>query len=128
MITAIDRSATQVTRARERNRACIAAGRARIECVALAHFDPGPERFDKILAVNINAFWTAPAPTLADVRRLLRPRGALHLVYEPPSAARARGLRESLPRLLREHAFDVDRVVERAFRASHGLCIIGRPA
>jgi cyclopropane fatty-acyl-phospholipid synthase-like methyltransferase len=126
-ITAIDRSATQIARAGERSRECVAAGRARIERIALADFDPGRRRFDKILAVNVNVFWTSPAAALGDVRRLLRPGGTLHLVYEPPAAARLRQLRESIPRLLREHAFDVDNVLERAFRASHGLCIIGRP-
>jgi hypothetical protein len=60
-------------------------------------------------------------------RRLLTPRGTLHLVYEPPSAVRLRDLRESLAGLLHEHGFDVMDVAVRAFRASHGLCIIGRP-
>jgi SAM-dependent methyltransferase len=127
-VTAIDRSATQVARARDRNRECVAAGRARIECIALADLEAGRRRFDKIFAVNVNAFWTSPARALADVRRLLAPRGTLHLVYEPPSAARLRGLRESMARLLCQHGFDVDDVAVRAFRASHGLCIIGRPA
>jgi hypothetical protein len=63
----------------------------------------------------------------APPRRPLTPRGTLHLVYEPPSAVRLRDLRESLAGLLHEHGFDVMDVAVRAFRASHGLCIIGRP-
>ncbi len=125
-ITAIDRSVTQVARAVERNRECVAAGRARIEHVALAELDPGRQRFDRVLAVNVNVFWTAPAGAFTDVRRLLAPRGTLHLVYEPPTAAGLRKLHESMPRLLREHAFDVVDVTTKAFRASHGFCIIGR--
>jgi cyclopropane fatty-acyl-phospholipid synthase-like methyltransferase len=127
-ITAIDRSAIQVSRARGRNRECLAAGRARIECVALADVDVGRRRFDKIFAVNVNAFWTAPAPAIAAVRPLLRRGGAVYLVYEPPTAARLRDVREWMPRLLREHGFHVDDVRVQAFRASHGFCIIGRPA
>ena len=126
-MTAIDRSAIQVARARERNRDCIDAGRARIESAALADLEPDRRRFDKIFAVNVNVFWTSPAGALADVRRLLTPRGTLHLVYEPPTAAALRELRESMPRLFRAHAFEVVDVVAKAFRASHGLCIIGRP-
>lgn len=126
-ITAIDRSATQVARARDRNRDCLAGGRARIEQVALTEFDVHGRRFDKIFAVNVNAFWTEPAPTIASVRRLLRPGGVVYLVYEPPTAAGLREVRNRLPRLLREHAFRVDGVRVRTFRASHGLCVIGRP-
>jgi cyclopropane fatty-acyl-phospholipid synthase-like methyltransferase len=127
-ITAIDRSATQVARARDRNRECLAAGRARIERVALADLDAGRWRFDKIFAVNVNAFWTMPAPTFASVRRLLQGGGAVYLVYEPPTEARLRDVSERLPQLLRGHAFEVQDVRVRTFRASHGLCIIGRPA
>jgi cyclopropane fatty-acyl-phospholipid synthase-like methyltransferase len=127
-ITAIDRSAIQVARARGRNHHCLAAGRARIERVALADVDVGRRRFDKIFAVNVNAFWTAPVPTIAAVRRLLRRRGAVYLVFEPPTAARLRHVREWMPRLLREHEIEVDDVRVQAFRASYGFCIIGRPA
>jgi cyclopropane fatty-acyl-phospholipid synthase-like methyltransferase len=126
-VTAIDRSALQVARARERTRDCIAAGRARVECVALADLEPGRRRFDRILAVNVNIFWTSPEGAFADVRRLLAPHGTLHLVYEPPTAAALRRLRASMPRLLAKHAFEPIDVVTAAFRASHGFCIIGRP-
>lgn len=37
---------------------------------------------------NVNAFWTAPAPSITSARRLLRRRGRLYVIYEPPSAAR----------------------------------------
>ena len=47
---------------------------------ALPAFDPG---FDKILAVNALLFWHAPDVRLAELRRLLRPRGLLAVVYQP---------------------------------------------
>jgi cyclopropane fatty-acyl-phospholipid synthase-like methyltransferase len=127
-ITAIDRSTVQVARARDRNRECLAAGRARIERVVLADLDVSRRPFDKIFAVNVNAFWTTPAPTIASVRRLLRRRGAVYLVYEPPSVARLRELSHRLPQLFCEHAFEVEDVRVQAFSASQGLCVIGRPA
>ena len=86
-ITAIDRSALQVSRARERNRQYVAAGRARIEQATLTEFN-AEERFDKVFAINVNAFWTAPPPTIAGVRRLLEPNGRAYLTYEPPTSAR----------------------------------------
>ena len=126
-ITAIDRSATMVARARARNAACVAAGRARIEVQTLTGAALG-RRFERAFAVNVNAFWTTPALSLAALRRLLAPAGAAYLVYEPPTAARLRELRERLPARLAEHGFHAADVRTRPFRAGHGLCIIGRPA
>jgi SAM-dependent methyltransferase len=125
-ITAIDRSAIQVARARERNRICIAAGRARVEQTSLADAALG-RRFDKIFAINVNAFWTAPAPSIAGVRRHLGHHGAVYLVYEPPTAGRLREVRDSLSGLLTKHGFQVEDVRVQSFREGHGLCITGRP-
>jgi SAM-dependent methyltransferase len=126
-ITAIDRSATMVARARARNEGCLAAGRARIEHQALTEAMLG-RHFGKVFAVNVNAFWTAPAPSLAALRRLLQPAGAAYLVYEPPTAARLREVRHWLPARLEEHGFRVADLQLQSFRASQGLCVIGRPA
>jgi cyclopropane fatty-acyl-phospholipid synthase-like methyltransferase len=66
IITAIDRSALQVDRARARNAAAIAGGRVRIEQVELADAPAllGTGRFRRVLAINVNAFWTDPAASL----------------------------------------------------------------
>jgi protein-L-isoaspartate O-methyltransferase len=126
-ITAIDRSAAMVARARARNEAFLAAGLARIEHQTLTGATLG-RRFGKVFAVNVNAFWTAPAPSLAALRRLLQSPGAAYLVYEPPTTARLREVRHRLPARLEEHGFRVAAVQVQRFRASQGLCIIGRPA
>ena len=124
-ITRVDRSAAAVERARARNAAAIAAGRARIE---LARFeDAAPDRrFARALAINVNAFWTTPAAAFPVAARLLAPRGTLWLVYEPPSAARLRELRTALPTFAAEHAFTLDAAHERALGASRGLCLVLR--
>jgi SAM-dependent methyltransferase len=110
-ITAIDRSALQVARARALNEASIATGRARIESLSLTEAPAAfPEGFDKILAINVNAFWTDPAPSVASLCALLRPGGRACLVYEPPSAAALRDLRASLPALLQAHGLVVEDV------------------
>lgn len=126
-ITAIDRSAIAVARARARNAACIAAGRARIETQTLTDADVG-RRFAKIFAINVNAFWTAPAPSLAALGRLLNDRGRTYLVYEPPSMTRLRNIRRALTTLLEGHDFRVVDVRTRSFRTGQGLAIVaGRP-
>jgi hypothetical protein len=122
-ITAIDRSALQVRRARDRNRACIASGRAVIEQATLEDFEP-ERRFTKIFAVNVNAFWTTPARSIPSLARLLASRGSVYLVYEPPSEARLREVRSLLLGALESHGLTVidDRV--QAFRSSLGLCLV----
>jgi cyclopropane fatty-acyl-phospholipid synthase-like methyltransferase len=127
-ITAIDRSSLQVRKTRERNRACLTSGRAIIEDATLEAFDPGRRLFAKIFAVNVNAFWTTPAPSMRHLRRLLASDGVAFLAYEPPSKERLRQARASLARTLEEHDFIVSDVRTQAFRSSHGLCIIGRRA
>jgi SAM-dependent methyltransferase len=59
-LTAIDRSAAMVAAARRRNRTCIAAGRAAIRRMALAHADFSPRSFDRAIAVHVNLFWLGP--------------------------------------------------------------------
>lgn len=95
-VVGLDRSATAIAAARTLAAACVEAGTASFENVALADVDPvALGRFDKILAVNVNLFWTQPAPDelplLAD---LLHPGGRLQLVYEPPSADRVADVRD----------------------------------
>jgi SAM-dependent methyltransferase len=81
-LTAIDRSATAVERARRR-----LGHRADVRQTDLAGFRAPPGSFDKAFAVNVNAFWTGPAEAeLAVLRSVLRPGGVVRLVYEgPPS-------------------------------------------
>lgn len=124
-ITGVDRSAAAVERARARNAAAIAAGCARIE---LARFEEAPlgRRFARILAINVNAFWTTPAAAFPTAARLLAPRGTLWLVYEPPSPSRVRELRSTLPTLAAEHAFTLEGAHERPLDTSRGLCLVLR--
>src|SRR5688572_18911216 len=73
-ITAIDRSALQVKQARALNRNAIAAGRARVERLSLEQAPDvfGNGGFAKVFAINVNAFWTTPTPSLACLRRLVQ--------------------------------------------------------
>jgi SAM-dependent methyltransferase len=123
-VTAIDRSTTAVRMARRRNRAHIAAGKAVIRTVALDAVDFGGEQFDKVLAINVNAFWTKPAPNLDAGKRLLAPRGAVYLVYQPPSGSGARRLAGELTHILEDNGFCVRQVAFRDFERGSGLCVI----
>jgi cyclopropane fatty-acyl-phospholipid synthase-like methyltransferase len=90
----IDRSATAIGAARQRNAEHITTGRADFRVVALEDLDPselGP--VGKILAVNVNLFWTGPARReLALIAELLAPGGRFLLVYDPPAGERLEAL------------------------------------
>ena len=124
-ITAIDRSPVMVAKAKDRNRGCVLVGRARIEQRSLvdAKF---AQRFKKIFAINVNAFWTDPEPSWAALARLLHPAGNAFLTYEPPSDSRLRELQRRLPKNLDEHGIEVVGIKEQKFRRAVGLCIIAR--
>ena len=88
-ILAIDRSASAVARATQRNAAYIAHGMARIEAVDLADLHVPARRFDTVFAINVNLLRTAEEAGLAQlIRRALRPSGRFVLCYEQPSPAR----------------------------------------
>ena len=124
-ITAIDRSALQVSRARAGNARCLEDGRARIEHVALADADAAlARRFDTVFAINVNAFWTEPAASLPTLRRLTARRGHAYLFYEPPSAAGVCALETRLLKLCPLEGFTVAEVRVEALGATRGLCVV----
>ncbi len=88
-ILAIDRSASAVARATQRNAAYIVRGVARVEAVDLADLLVPARRFDTVFAINVNLLGTAQEVGLAQIiRRVLRPSGRFLLCYEQPSPAR----------------------------------------
>ena len=94
---AIDRSQIQVERARVLNEAHVVAGRLSLEAASIEELDAGDRLFDKVFAVNVNAFWTGSAEReLASVGRVLAHGGRLFLFYETPEAARAREASERI--------------------------------
>ncbi|MEU0197764.1 MULTISPECIES: class I SAM-dependent methyltransferase [unclassified Streptomyces] len=89
-VTAVDRSASAVAAARRRNREALAAGQAAFHVRSLEEADFAAGSFDKVLAVNVNLFWTRPADAeLTALRRWLAPAGMLCLCWEPPDGSRA---------------------------------------
>ena len=120
-LTAIDRSSKMIAAAEKRNRALVAAGKARFETAALADADFARRRFSKIFAINVNLFWIDPAAELPVVGRLLRPGGAFYLFYEPPSPAQLKPIAAKLARNLEGGGFIVDRTIA---RPKGSLCLI----
>lgn len=127
-LTAIDRSRKMIAAALQRNHALAAAGKVQFQAVALAKADFARYRFSKIFAINVNLFWLALSPELLIVRQLLRPGGALYLIYEPPSPAQLRRIADKLARNLKECGFVLDTVISGRPPSAHALCMIAHPS
>lgn len=127
-IVAIDRSATMVRMARERNAEHVAAGRAAFQAVALDQADLPAGAFDKAFAINVNLFWVRSAiRDLEVVRRALTPDGRLFLFYEPPTPSRASAVAERVVRFLTDQGFAADTVTGTTRRGSTVVGIVARP-
>lgn len=88
-VTAIDRSATAVERARTRHAEHLTAGRLAFQRSALADLRHDGPPFTVAFAVNVNLFWTSPADVECQVLgNVLEPRAPVHLVYETPGRVR----------------------------------------
>jgi protein-L-isoaspartate O-methyltransferase len=127
-VVAVDRSATALRAAVQRNAAQVAAGRAVFRHADLSTLESLGERYDRILAVNVNLFWTRPPTT--EFRRLaglLDSEGVLHLVYEPPHAARLAALVDRLTDRLAAAGWTVAEVA-RVDRPTPLLDVVARPA
>lgn len=89
-LVAIDRSETEIRRARERNGAHLASGRLTLHVMALEAATLPEASFDTIFAINVNCFWLRAEEPLAAVRRLLKPDGTFFVFYQHPTPARMR--------------------------------------
>ncbi len=104
-LVAIDRSAKMIAVAQARNARFVDAGTLSLQVTSLEDADFADASFDRVFAINVNAFWLNPGPELAAARRVLAPGGSLFLFYEAPGAARAAEIAEKLATALPAHGF-----------------------
>lgn len=107
-LLAIDRSATAIKAAEERNRDHIAAGKVTFQHTPLAGAALDGWRFHKVFAINVNIFWVlSSAAEIAMIRSVLRPRGQLFLFYEAPDSTRTQAIGERVSTVLSGHGWQV---------------------
>jgi SAM-dependent methyltransferase len=113
----VDPSELMVRHARARNRHWIARGRAEVRSGRSGDLRAFPVgRFDKVLGAHVIYFWSEPQRDLAEIRRVLRPGGALVLGFFPaqPGAPAAGSFpAERAEPLLREAGYGAIRVERR---------------
>lgn len=83
-LTAIDRSPKMVEAAKKRNTRFVTDGRADFVVAEFEHFDPGPIRYDKILAVRVALFHWERDRAMTLARRWLKPGGTIVVEYDEP--------------------------------------------
>ncbi|GIG65791.1 hypothetical protein [Phytomonospora endophytica] len=90
-----------------RNAASVESGLASFTTAFITRFTADGELFDKILAVDVNVFWTGAATAEpAAVAGLPAPGGCLVLCFDPPSGQR----REMFAEHLSAGGFDNTRI------------------
>jgi ubiquinone/menaquinone biosynthesis C-methylase UbiE len=88
LIHGVDRSPTMLAQARRRNREAVRNGRVQLHQAAFEAL-PFPARsIDKILAVNVAYFWRDSGAVLSEMRRVLRPDGAVVIYVTDASSMR----------------------------------------
>lgn len=119
----LDRSSTAIAAAVWRNSDAVASGAAGFRVVEVAKAEP-ERRYDRVVAVNLNGFWTGAAPELARVRDWLAPRGRLYLAYQPPTADALPRIEAALRDNLQGQGYAIAGVERAPMRPVPALCVI----
>ena len=83
-LLAIDRSKKMIDAAVRRNREYIEAGKAEFRVADVMKFDPGPQRFHKILAVRVGMLHGDEDKARRHLEKWLKRKGKILLVYDEP--------------------------------------------
>mgnify|MGYP005821914993 CR=1 FL=1 len=83
----IDISPTMVTEASTFNAALVASGKASFGLASAENMPFAEDSFDRVFSIGVIHFWTEPAAALAEVRRVMRPGGAMLMACLAPREA-----------------------------------------
>jgi ubiquinone/menaquinone biosynthesis C-methylase UbiE len=122
----IDRSQKMVDAATQRNREFVDSGLASFVASSFEQADLGGERFDKVFAFHVAAFWRRPEAMLGNAREVLRAGGALYLFNELPAWRRDNEL-SAVAQVLEEHGFSVVGTPRAELDSAPVAGVIGRP-
>ena len=123
-LLAVDRSAVAVSRTRERTAAH--GERVEVRQAEIADLAAEPARFEAVLAIHVNVFWTDPdGPEAAVVAGLLADDGAVHLVWEGPSPEKAARSAATAAGALERAGLEVEHV-EGGSPGAPIRCVVGR--
>jgi SAM-dependent methyltransferase len=103
-VVGVDRSATMVTAAEQRNGG-LPEGRVRLQAATLTDADLDDAAFDVVVSFNVRAFWTPPSPEWDVVRRVLAPGGRVLVAFSLMGAEAGGPVTEAVCRVAGERGF-----------------------
>jgi ubiquinone/menaquinone biosynthesis C-methylase UbiE len=128
-VAGIDRSAVMVRQATQRNAAAIEAKHVELHCGCAVSIPYPDAMFDKIFAINVVQFWTNPLAELHELKRVLKPGGAIALAIQPriPNASEAtsQSTGKFLLKLLNEAGFDRIELKSKLMKPVSSVCVLG---
>ncbi|MGI9112252.1 MAG: class I SAM-dependent methyltransferase [Gaiellaceae bacterium] len=128
-IVGIDRSRKMMELASARNAAHVASGKAAFAVSAFEDADLGGERFDKVFAFHVAAFWREPKTMLGKTKAVLAPGGRVYLFNQMPGwrSGTAAGFAAQLADVLARNGFAVEEPVLSELAFGPAVCVIARP-
>jgi ubiquinone/menaquinone biosynthesis C-methylase UbiE len=125
-LTAIDRSAAMITRARIRNQEFIAQGKAAYYTATLQSSTFAPASFDKVYAFNVHLFLQPSDGEFQRIAALLKPPGLLYVFYQPP-VENTVVLAQNLRTAMENHSFRVIETDTRPALPASVVCVVAAP-
>ena len=106
-VVGVDRSATMTAAAGRRNRVAVEAGTVRLATARLTDAGLEGQVFDVVVAFDVRAFWTPPAPEWDVVDRVLAPGGRVVVAFSLMQGDVPAGVAEGVRRLAGERGLAV---------------------
>ncbi len=106
-VVGVDRSATMTAAAGRRNRAAVEAGTVRLTTARLTDAGLEGQVFDVVVAFDVRAFWTPPAPEWDVVDRVLAPGGRVVVAFSLMQGDVPASVEEGVRRLAGERGLAV---------------------
>lgn len=111
-VCGVDRSEVAVRRAEAWRADLPSAAKLHLSQGPLEELSPALGRFDRILAINVNAYWLRPGIAFPPTLGCLAPGGIFLAAFDPPSATRGEEIAAALLTGL-SHIAEISFVVER---------------
>lgn len=84
-VVGVDHSPVMFGRAANTNKALIADGRVKLQCICSSNLPFETGYFDAAMSVHTLYFWNPAEPHLKEIARVLRPGGRLVMAFRPSS-------------------------------------------
>jgi ubiquinone/menaquinone biosynthesis C-methylase UbiE len=125
-ITAIDKSASMITKAKKRNKQYVDAGITNFITIDFSKALFPEAHFDSMVAFNVNFFLKGGVKEFDMIRHCCKPGGKLYVFYQAPYEIDIRAA-QPIVQHLTAHSFSVADTVWKKMSPFSALCVIAEP-